>query len=53
MDQLVNFGDLVVEGFDHLADAFMHSGMTDGLLTIDFFCSQGSSDIRDKTALSG
>jgi len=41
-DQLVNFGDLVVEGFDHLADAFMHSGMTDGLLTIDFFCSQGS-----------
>jgi hypothetical protein len=41
-DEFVEFGNLVVEGFYHLSDAFAYPGMADGLAAVQFLCAQVS-----------
>ena len=41
-DEFVEFGDLVVEGFEHLADAFANLRMEDGLASVQFLGTQAS-----------
>jgi len=40
LDEFIEFGNLVVKDFDHLADAFANFGMADGLATIQLLGAQ-------------
>lgn len=40
LDKFIEFSNLVVESFDHLADAFANSGMADGLAAIELLSVQ-------------
>ena len=40
LDEIVEFGNLIVKGFEHLADAFANLRMADGLASIQFLNAQ-------------